>query len=524
MSSLLTGQSDRLRERVVRAAEGPVIAFLLFVVAFFLPDLADGCRIHASLHILLLASGVFVVLFSVLFRLLIRHEEDSYLPLILLVSALLGMGLLNGLQAGYADLPFPVVGGIGFLLVWLFFLRTHQGDPPGQNRFLVNGSFLFALASFLSFFPSQQWNILWWFHHLLLFFASLLYIFFLLNSCRDEAKKLRKNYEELEATKKKFSDVFEHSPSLIALQDAGGRFVLTNEHFEKYFGLEQKDIIGRLEKEILPAHQKRVRSFEQLQEKREYEETLLINNEKRVLATSRFPLTSCGQEKCGVGYIRTDITDQKDLEYQLLLDQKILANTGEAVVITDVDGSIVDINKAYTRITGYKPREIIGENPRVCKSGHHDQAFYEAMWKGLLETGKWSGKIRDRRKNGEVYQKWLSINAIYDNTGDTINYVGIFTDITEKRRVEKQLKELLLYDPLTNLPNRTLFEELLSQALLNSQFHDVPLVLLCIDMNRFKVINDTLGYKAGDDRPHSYSEKSESWGFTHIERVVFFEK
>jgi diguanylate cyclase (GGDEF)-like protein/PAS domain S-box-containing protein len=569
MSSILTGKPDRLRGRVVQAAEGPVIVLLLFAVASLLPDLADGRRVHASLHILLLASGVFAAFFFVLFRIFIRHEEEPDHRLVLLASALLGMGLLDGLQTGYTDLFFPVLhalalfvggvtlaliglpvrmlprgilrflpwligsiclavailllffsdtlaaqevsnrlrsvvqplavaGGMGFFLAWLCILRTHHGDPASQNRFLVNGSFLFSLASFFSLFPSLG-DLLWRFHHLLLFCAYLLYIFFLLNSCRNEVNKLWKNCEELEAAKKKFSDVFDHSPSLIALQDAGGRFVLANEHFEKYFGLEQRDIIGRLEKEILPAHQKRVRSFEQLQETREYEETLFINNEKRVLATSRFPLTSCGQEKCGVGYIRTDITDRKELEYQLLLDQKILANTGEAVVVTDAASSIVDINRAYTRITGYEPKEIIGENPRICKSGHHDQAFYEAMWKELLETGKWSGEIRDRRKNGEVYQKWLSINAIYDNTGETINYVGIFTDITEKRKVEKQLKELLFYDPLTNLPNRTLFEELLSQALLNSQFHDAPLVLLCIDMSRFKDINDTLGYKAGDD-------------------------
>ena len=305
---------------------------------------------------------------------------------------------------------------------------------------------LFALASFLSFLSifSSQWDLLGWFQHLLLFFAYLLCSFFLLRSCRDEVRKNRKTREELEATKKKLADVLEHSSSLL-------------------------NILGRSEEDL------------------------------QVSATSRFPLTSCAQRNCGFGYMQTDITDQKELEYQLRLDQEILKNTREAVVITDADGSIVDINRAYTQITGYERREIVGENPRVCKSGYHDQAFYEAMWKELLETGKWLGEIWDRRKNGEVYQKWLSINAIYDNTGATINYFGIFTDITQKRKVATQLKNLLFYDPLTNLPNRTFFEELLAQALLNSQFHDEPLVLLCIDLNRFKDINDTLGYKAGDE-------------------------
>ncbi|MCW5212866.1 diguanylate cyclase, partial [Desulfobulbus sp. TB] len=196
---------------------------------------------------------------------------------------------------------------------------------------------------------------------------------------------------------------------------------------------------------------------------------------------------------------KTEHTDRQELEYQLQLDQKILENTGEAIVITDADAAIIDINRAYTQITGYEAREIIGENPKICKSGHHNHAFYTSMWNQLKKRGKWSGEIWDRRKNGEVYPKWLTINAVHDNAGEVINYVGIFTDITEKRRVEKQLKNLLFYDPLTKLPNRKLFEKLLAQALLNSNFHDQPLILLCIDLNRFKSINDILGYKAGDD-------------------------
>ncbi|MCI5124338.1 MAG: sensor domain-containing diguanylate cyclase [Candidatus Electrothrix sp. AR5] len=319
---------------------------------------------------------------------------------------------------------FAAVGGICFLVAWLVFLRTRQGDASGLNQLPAKGIFLFTLVSLLLLLPSQS-DLLWWFQHLLLFCAYLLCSFFLLRFCRNEVRKNRKNREELEATKKKLADVLERS--------------------------------------------------------------------------SRFYLPSCGQKNCGFGYMQTDITDQKELEYQLRLDQEILENTREAVIITDADGSIVDVNRAYIQITGYERREIVGENPRICKSGHHDQAFYEAMWKALLETGKWSGEIWDRRKNGELYQKWLTINAIYDNSVEAVNYVGIFTDITEKRKVEKQLKSLLFYDPLTNLPNRTFFKELLAQALLNSQFHDEPLVLLCIDLNRFKDINDTLGYKAGDN-------------------------
>jgi diguanylate cyclase (GGDEF)-like protein/PAS domain S-box-containing protein len=187
------------------------------------------------------------------------------------------------------------------------------------------------------------------------------------------------------------------------------------------------------------------------------------------------------------------------LKYQLRLHQKIIENTKEAVIVTDAEAVILDVNKAYTEITGYEPKEVVGGNPRIGQSGRHDRAFYEAMWHQLSEVGKWSGEIWDRRKNGEVYLKCLTINAIRDDTGATINHIGIFTDLTEERSVEKQLKNLLFYDPLTMLPNRTLFEEVLTLALVNSQYRNIPLALLCIDLNRFKNVNDSLGYKAGDD-------------------------
>lgn len=390
MNKVLTGQSDKLRNWIVRAAEGPVILLLLLAVSFLLSGLSKGLPFSETL------------------------------PDRKMISELCSLAR-----------PLAVGGTFCFLIVWFSLLTRPPGKTFSQNRLLTNGSFLFAAASFLSLYSSRQ-EVLWCFRYLLLFSAYLLCSLFLLNSCRDAVKELLKNREELEKRKKKSAEI-------------------------------------------------------------------LARSQKKRLAASGFFLPSCGQETGGIGYIQADITAHKELEYQLQLDRKILENTEEAVVITDVDALIVDINTAYTRITGYKPQEIIGENPRVCQSGHHDKAFYEAMWKELLEIGEWAGEIWDRRKNGELYRKWLTINAVYDKAGNTINYIGIFADITEKRKVERQLKELLFYDPLTKLPNRTLFEELLTQALLNSQFHDDPLILLCLDLHRFKDINDTLGYKAGDD-------------------------
>jgi diguanylate cyclase (GGDEF)-like protein/PAS domain S-box-containing protein len=200
-----------------------------------------------------------------------------------------------------------------------------------------------------------------------------------------------------------------------------------------------------------------------------------------------------------VGCIQTDITEHRRLEQQLKLDRTIIEQAEEAIVITDFEAIILDVNEAYTLITGYTRTEVIGQNPRITQSGRHDKTFYEEMWRQLITLGSWSGEIWDRRKNGEIFQKWLTINAIRDHNNKTVNYVGIFTDITEKKNIERKIKNLLFYDPLTKLPNRTLFYERLGQAILNSQSHESSLVLFCIDLDRFKDINDSLGHKIGDE-------------------------
>ncbi|XOF35397.1 MAG: putative bifunctional diguanylate cyclase/phosphodiesterase [Candidatus Electrothrix sp. YB6] len=506
----------------IQHEEYPDPRFVLLVAALLGMGIMDG--FHAGypgassgwLHSPALLIGGFTLALVVLPDSLLSRRGMNVLPLLTAAAGLfsgtafiLCVGLDPEMEISGKPFPgaefFTVAGGVGFMTAWLYFIRRKKRYFFRYGLLLANGCFLFAAAAFL--FPlAPQWTALWWCWHILSFFSYLLFCAFFLLSCRRETHRLLHHRDELKKTRKWLADFMEHSPSLIAVKDIAGRFVLVNRQFEKYFGLNRKDIIGRLEEEILRLGRETeidtgidIGTSGIQKEELEYEENIFLRNENRVLATSRFPVAGAGKKIVGIGYIRTDITGQRELEYQLQMDQKILDNAGEAVVVTDAEAVIQHVNRAYTRITGYAPQEIIGENPRVMQSGRHEQTFYVDMWKQLLETGKWSGEIWDRRKNGEIYQKWLTINAIRDHAGKTINYVGIFTDITEKKRVERQLKNLLFYDPLTNLPNRTLFEELLSQALINSQFHNTPLVLLCIDLNKFKNINSTLGYKAGDD-------------------------
>jgi diguanylate cyclase (GGDEF)-like protein/PAS domain S-box-containing protein len=196
--------------------------------------------------------------------------------------------------------------------------------------------------------------------------------------------------------------------------------------------------------------------------------------------------------------ILRDVTASKMAEERLRLTAKVFESTVESIVITDADQKILQVNEAFTRITGYSPAEAIGETPRVLKSDWHDEKFYKDMWKSINETGMWQGEVWDRRKNGEVFAGQLTISAIKDEKGSVRNYVGLFYDITEKKRTEERIQHLAYYDALTNLPNRSLFYNRLEHTISSSRRVRKRVALMFLDLDNFKIINDTLGHHVGD--------------------------
>jgi len=184
--------------------------------------------------------------------------------------------------------------------------------------------------------------------------------------------------------------------------------------------------------------------------------------------------------------------------FELALLAKVVESTSEAVVLTDLDGNIVKVNEAFCRSSGYSEEEVIGRNPSIMKSGRHDAAFYEAMWKSIAERGWWAGEVWDRHKSGEIYPKWLTINKIVDERGLHCNYVGVSADITEVKASEERLQHLAYYDPLTGLPNRALFRDRLERAVSRCTRFGNRLAVIFVDLDRFKYVNDTLGHAAGD--------------------------
>ncbi|MFP4178597.1 MAG: EAL domain-containing protein [Spirochaetaceae bacterium] len=198
-----------------------------------------------------------------------------------------------------------------------------------------------------------------------------------------------------------------------------------------------------------------------------------------------------------------DLTERKELD----LTENIFRNTLEGIVVTDTEGTIQKVNPAFTEITGYTSEEVLGKNPRMLKSEHHDHEFYRTLWNSLLTEGSWEGEIWNRKKSGEAYPEWLSISCLRNSDGSIRNFVSIFHDITEKKYQEQKLEKLAYHDGLTDLPNRKLFMDRMGMAIASS-FRDKDLTaLLFIDIDNFKNINATLGHPTGDQLLIQVKEK-----------------
>jgi diguanylate cyclase (GGDEF)-like protein/PAS domain S-box-containing protein len=185
-------------------------------------------------------------------------------------------------------------------------------------------------------------------------------------------------------------------------------------------------------------------------------------------------------------------------DYTLPLAALAFDLSPNAVMITDRDGTILLVNPSFTSLTGYQAKEIIGKNPRILNSGKQDKHFYARMWRLLNEEGSWSGEIWNRRKNGDIYLEYLTINAVRDTNGDICLFIAVFHDITERKRKEEHLKQHAYHDMLTGLPNRLLFENHFRRQLVYASRHSHSLAVLFIDLDRFKLVNDSFGHAVGD--------------------------
>ena len=204
-----------------------------------------------------------------------------------------------------------------------------------------------------------------------------------------------------------------------------------------------------------------------------------------------------GSEERLLAVVR-DVSERKVSESKLVLAASVFDHAREGIAITNADGTIIDINEAFTRITGYSREDTIGQNPRILSSGRQEETFYKSMWNALTTQGHWSGEVWNRRKDGQVYAELLTISAVRDAHGATQQYVGLFSDITTIKEQQRQLEHIAHFDALTHLPNRLLLADRLQQAMAQAQRRDQKVAVAYLDLDGFKGVNDHYGHDVGD--------------------------
>ncbi|BAE52133.1 EAL domain-containing protein [Paramagnetospirillum magneticum] len=309
--------------------------------------------------------------------------------------------------------------------------------------------------------------------------------------------------EQIRESQERLLSIMNHSTSAVSLKDAAGRYEFINMRFEELFGLSAEEVIGKTDQQLFS------RDIAQLLRSRDLEvmgqlsaiqhlEEMVFPTSKVWLDSVRFPIFDSNGVVRAVCSQSTDVTMKHHAEEQLRLAAKVFDRAGEAITITDSSGNIITVNDSFCRITGYSHQEVIGKNPRFLQSGKHGKDFYDAMWRSLIEQGCWQGEIFNRRKNGEIYPEWLTVNSVRDENGSVVNYVAIFSDISAIKSSQRRIEFLATHDELTGIPNRSLLMDRLKHAVAQAKRQKTKLAVLFIDLDNFKVINDSLGHDVGD--------------------------
>ena len=300
-----------------------------------------------------------------------------------------------------------------------------------------------------------------------------------------------------------FAAIIDSSDDAIIGKTLEGIITSWNGGAERMFGYTREEVLGRHISFLIPEQYQHEEAMllEQIRRGvfvKHYETVRRCKDGKLIdVSVTLSPLRDHDGNIVGASKTARNITERKQADVELRIAAAAF-ETHDGIVITDANANIIKVNRAFVNVTGYSDEEVLGENPRMMKSGRHDKAFYVKMWQQLLHEGSWAGEIWDKRKNGEIYPRWMTISAVKDEQQKTTQYVGIFSDITDRKKNEELIRNLAFYDTLTQLPNRRMLSDRLGQAMAANKRSGIYGAVMFMDLDNFKPLNDTHGHVVGD--------------------------
>ena len=321
---------------------------------------------------------------------------------------------------------------------------------------------------------------------------------------RDQLVAEIAEHTQTQAELKKVTTAIEQSPASVVITDLDAIIQYVNPRFTEVTGYSAAEAIGKNPR-ILQSGQTSSDTYPQL-----WNQVTSGNIWKGELINKRkngevywedcqiSPVKNAAGVITSYVAVKTDITERKAAQEKILLAASVFASAREGIAITTLDGTFIDVNDAFTRITGYSRDEALGKHSRMLNSGLQSKEFYQTLWEQLSTKGHWYGEIWNRRKGGEVYAEMLTISTVHNEQGTAQHYVALFSDITALKEHQKELDHIAHYDVLTGLPNRVLLADRLRQGMTQSVRRGQQLAVIFLDLDGFKVINDTHGHEAGD--------------------------